>query len=1075
MFNYTFTPNGFYNGYPSWTTYDGVYQYIIRWNGVDYWEWIGWPYDGEPRNYNPPPTLPVNGWQIYNTTSLVDFNFSAGSCPVFITPTPTPTNTNTPSNTMTPTSTATNTATRTPTNTSTTTQTPTQTPSRTARETPLPTQTPTQTTTSTNTMTPTQTTTSTNTMTPTKTSTPTNTMTQTPTNTQTPTKTSTPTMSNTPTKTQTPTNTATKTQTPTKTNTPSITPTKFSYPGRVFYISNAGNDGYSLTQAQNPATPWKTLDAIKSRIGDTPSQDFVAGDTFLFRRGDTFYPPVNYGFGGLQWGVNNPNAPSGTANLPITFSNYGTGALPNFLWPSGTDGLVYGYGARMIFLFDQVSYIVIDGLRFDDPRDPVATPYNPEPPDNPYPGNPYTIKKIGEAITIQAILMGQSDYGCDNMIVRNCYFNNVGLGISINGNNNEIYNNRMENFGNVYAYTDGAYAANGITATGENNYIHNNYIKGAWCWSDAFGSDGGACELINTNINSRIMYNTFVDSQGVGEIGANIQASKQVSRGNVFAYNKIINCGSFSYISGSGGFAIDAYNNSFYNNVFVENANSRFSGPNFGSGFTQFPSFTACTSGPPYAQATAPCIKPSTSVFSWKNGLTASTVWNMSNNIICLLNQPISFQANPQNPPFTGSQIYSMAFFRETSEQSKVNHSFNKFVLTGGTTLGYTIGNGETITTNPSSIFVNTINQDPETWDYHTLQSYIGIDVGLTLDFSGNTIIPPPNIGILQYVNPPSQTPTPTITQTPTLTMYYQQLTAVFNSTGNTQSWFVQGSSNFTMTVNWGDGNTNNYTGANNYQPTHTYSTQGDYTARIAFSNTSLITYLDISTSYGDNRLKSIVGLENLTSLNTLILGGNLLTSFNPSSSLADSIQTLDLSYNDLTTFAPGLPLPYGLVNLYLNDNSITTFTPVEPLPLTLQNIFLNNNLLTNFNTSYPMINVVNLILNNNSITGFTPTQPLPISLEVLNLSNNLITNFSPATPFAISMSELYLNNNSLSSSGINNTLVYLSGVTTWISPTKNLTLFNQNGGGCLVNSSIGYTAYQRLISTGWTIDVDMC
>jgi hypothetical protein len=256
------------------------------------------------------------------------------------------------------------------------------------------------------------------------------------------------------------------------------------------------------------------------------------------------------------------------------------------------------------------------------------------------------------------------------------------------------------------------------------------------------------------------MYNTFVDAQGIGEMGSNTGLI-EISNGNVFAYNKIINCGGFSYISGSGNFQVDAYNNSFYNNVFVENANSRFSGPNFGSGFTQFPSFTACTSGPPYIQATAPCIKPSTGVFNWKDGLTATTVWNMKNNIVCLLNQPISFQVNTGTAPFSGSQIYSMAFLKRNDQQSKINHSHNKFVLTGGTTLGYTLGEGETVTTtNPSSIFVNTINQDPETWDFHTLSAYLGIDVGLTFDFSGNTVIPPPNIGILQYVNPPTPTPT---------------------------------------------------------------------------------------------------------------------------------------------------------------------------------------------------------------------------------------------------------------------------------------------------------------------------
>jgi hypothetical protein len=294
----------------------------------------------------------------------------------------------------------------------------------------------------------------------------------------------------------------------------------------------------------------------------------------------------------------------------------------------------------------------------------------------------------------------------------------------------------MENFGNVYTYTVNAYGANGITVRGENNYIHNNYIKGAWCWSDEFLMDGGALEFINTNINNRIMYNTFVDSQGIGEMGANTR-QPEVSRGNVFAYNKIINCGGFSYISATPPFTIDAYNNSFYNNVFVENANSRFSGPNFGSGFTEFPSFSAYTAGPPYIST--PCkLQPSDGVFNWKDGLTATTVWNMSNNIICLLNQPTLFQKN--GIPFSASQLYTIAFIQRTDQQSKVNHDYNKFILSGGT-VGYTLSANETTGTTVSSIFVNTINQDPETWDYNTLESYIGIDVGLTLDFSGNTII----------------------------------------------------------------------------------------------------------------------------------------------------------------------------------------------------------------------------------------------------------------------------------------------------------------------------------------------
>jgi hypothetical protein len=206
-----------------------------------------------------------------------------------------------------------------------------------------------------------------------------------------------------------------------------------------------------------------------------------------------------------------------------------------------------------------------------------------------------------------------------------------------------------------------------------------------------------------------------------------------------------------SYISASGQFAIDSYNNSFYNNVFVENANSRFSGPNFGDGFENFPTFTACTIGPPYTEATDICSpQPSDGLFGWGNGLTATTVWNIKNNIICLLNQPTLFQKN--GTPYSASQFYTMAFVKRTDQQSKVTHDYNKFILSGGT-VGYTLSANETTATTVSSIFVDTINQDPENWDFHTLQAYLGEDVGLTLDFSGNTVTNPPWIGIFNTLS----------------------------------------------------------------------------------------------------------------------------------------------------------------------------------------------------------------------------------------------------------------------------------------------------------------------------------
>jgi len=297
----------------------------------------------------------------------------------------------------------------------------------------------------------------------------------------------------------------------------------------------------------------------------------------------------------------------------------------------------------------------------------------------------------------------------------------------------------------------------------------------------------------------------------------------------------------------------------------------------------------------------------------------------------------------------------------------------------------------------------------------------------------------------------------------------------VFNSTNNNQNWFVQGSSTFNMTVDWGDGDTQTFTSANNYNPTHTYSTPGDHAVNIIFNDPTLVTYLDISTGYGDNRLKGMTGLDILSSLESLILTGNIITNFdNGISSLSSSVQTVDLSYNSLTSFAP-TSLPQGLTNLYLNNNSLTSFTPSIVFPQNLINLYLNNNSITNFNPSHPIPNVQTLNLSYNSLASFSPYQPLPTSLQTLDLSYNSLTSFAPTGSFPNNTSYLYLNNNNMSSTDVGNALIYLSGSSTnWTAP-NNIVLFNQAVGACVTNPSTAYSASQYLVSQGWTVDYDLC
>jgi len=662
------------------------------------------------------------------------------------TPTNTPTQTNTPTLTPTQTPTLTSTPTLTPTLTLTLTKTPTTTPTTTTTKT----STPTLTNTPTNTLTPTLSNTPTKTVTPTLTNTilpkptntltltntPTITLTNTPTltptltstNTPTTTKTSTPTLTNTPTLTltKTPTTTTTKTSTPTLTNTPTktisvtstptLTPTQSGYtPLRSFYVSSSYT---GATQNGGLNTPWTGLSQVESY------GSFQPGDAILFKKGDTFYcvdrgSGCTFACGFRWWGSPYGSKPDGTAQNPIIFSSYGTGTTkPNFLFPESSANIT----GKVVLHFEATNYLIIDGLQFNDPRYP-------------------TVPKVDPAKTGQAIFLGEGETNltCNNCIVRNCYMNNLGYGISYCGDNNEIYDNTMENFGNLYAYGVYSYGANGVSMTGNYNYIHNNYIKGAWAWASDFGWNGGGLELYETNTNNTIMYNTFIDCGGIAEMGSG--ASGKTSNNNLFAYNKILNCGEFSYTSGSGIFAIDAYDNKFYNNIFVENVNSRFSGPNFGSGATQFPTFTGCSSGSPYSSSS--CLpQPSTKVFSWGAGLSATTIWDLKNNIICLLNQPTTFQKN--GTPYSASQSYTLSL---VTDGTKVIHQYNKYVISGGS-VNYTLGSGETSGTSASAVFVNAISQDPELWDFHTLSVYLGTNVGLSYDFSGNTVTNPPYIGI---------------------------------------------------------------------------------------------------------------------------------------------------------------------------------------------------------------------------------------------------------------------------------------------------------------------------------------
>ena len=85
----------------------------------------------------------------------------------------------------------------------------------------------------------------------------------------------------------------------------------FSAQAKNYYFSSvSGNDSYNSSQAQNEATPWKSIAKLNSFFGS-----IAAGDNIYFKRGEIFYGSIVF-------------STSGTSNNLITIGAYGFGDKP---------------------------------------------------------------------------------------------------------------------------------------------------------------------------------------------------------------------------------------------------------------------------------------------------------------------------------------------------------------------------------------------------------------------------------------------------------------------------------------------------------------------------------------------------------------------------------------------------------------------------------------------------------------------------------------------------------------------------------------------------------------------------
>ena len=529
----------------------------------------------------------------------------------------------------------------------------------------------------------------------------------------------------------------------------------FTAQARKFYFSSStGNDSYTSIQAQNPSTPWATLSKISyyviARSGNLGTL-FQPGDTLAFKRGDVFANGLNSTswFRSVLWWNDGTTgyyrAPSGTANAPIVFTNYGDVnlPLPNMLYP--TPAAQTDATNRGVFGFQDVHDIVIDGLQFNDYRFSATD-------------------KVGTALTSYGIDITNTTLSKTyNITIKNCYFNNIAYGISASGNRLIIDNNKITNLKNS-GDTTGQYdvGAIPIIITGRYNRITNNYIKGGWAFTGATASgqglNGSGIEVIAPFDSSFVGYNTIIDCDGGVEFGNLTGNTSLGAIEDTFAYNKFINIGTWMYVpTRVGAFGYGIYRKiRVWNNVYVFNQFSRMGGgPRFGTdiygdgqSFTQFPSWGNGTGILPnsYPYSKSRNLGEYNGGYALKygtdTGVPTDTLYDVRNNIFWVT---------------AGVQVLPPSTYVNTKRRNNIYHILGTdFYPTKLGPNGVTLGAGERIIN--TAIFKDTINNNPENWDMRLLDtSYAvanGVSTGLLKDFAGNIITGNTSIGLYQ------QTPT---------------------------------------------------------------------------------------------------------------------------------------------------------------------------------------------------------------------------------------------------------------------------------------------------------------------------
>ncbi|MDO6439095.1 malectin domain-containing carbohydrate-binding protein [Cyclobacterium sp. 1_MG-2023] len=163
-----------------------------------------------------------------------------------------------------------------------------------------------------------------------------------------------------------------------------------------YYISSeTGDDNRTAEEAQNPATPWKSIAKVNFECNA-----LKPGDAILFKRGETFYGSLHL-------------CASGTVSSPILIGEYGSGAKPILTsfqsigkWKSLGNGL---YESTVAVDSDNVQVILINGQRQELGRYPNSNATN---------SGYLPIEKVETNVVKSSQLGGSHNWEGANIVIR---------------------------------------------------------------------------------------------------------------------------------------------------------------------------------------------------------------------------------------------------------------------------------------------------------------------------------------------------------------------------------------------------------------------------------------------------------------------------------------------------------------------------------------------------------------------------------------------------------------------------------------------------------------------------------